>query len=134
MAYFRSARVVVERCIELGSIESIKELVKNGLGVGIVAEWPMRAELLRGELVTRPLGRRPLSRQWYAVSLRERALNPVETNLIRYLREGAADLTNLTEKPAKGAQTTNASAPSAVHWGLKLTALQPLLLLLAAGM
>jgi len=74
MAYFRSAGVAVQRCIELGSIESIKELVKIGLGVGIVAEWPIRAELQKGELVSRPLGRRALARQWYAGYLRERNL------------------------------------------------------------
>lgn len=131
MAYFRSARVAVERCIELGSIESIKELVKNGLGVGIVAEWPIREELTRGELVSRPLGRRALSRQWYAVYLRERAPSPVEVNLIRYLREATSDLLQQSEKPARGTRPTGA-APHA-NWRLKLSALQPLLVLLALG-
>jgi DNA-binding transcriptional LysR family regulator len=89
-AYFRTARMAIQRCIELGSVESIKELVKNGLGVGVVAEWPIRAELESGELVTRPLGARPLRRQWYAVFLRERGLNATEENLIRFFREDTA--------------------------------------------
>jgi DNA-binding transcriptional LysR family regulator len=91
-AYFRTARVAIERCIELGSVESIKELVKNGLGVGIVAEWPIRGELERGELVTRPLGQRPLRREWQAVFLRDRGLNASEESLIRFFREDTAAL------------------------------------------
>ncbi len=90
MAYFRTSRIATPRCIELGSIESIKELVKNGLGVGIVAKWPIQAELERGELVARPLGRRPLRRQWYAVYLRERGLQEPEQKLIRYAYEAMA--------------------------------------------
>jgi DNA-binding transcriptional LysR family regulator len=86
-AYFRTARVAIHRCIELGSVESIKELVKNGLGIGIVAEWPIRPELASAELVTRPLGERPLRRQWHAVFLRERGLNVTEETLIRFFRE-----------------------------------------------
>lgn len=91
MAYFRTARIALPRCIELGSIESIKELVKNGLGVGIVAAWPIQAELARGELVARPLGRRPLRRQWHAVYLRERGLRESEQKLIRYVCDAMAE-------------------------------------------
>jgi DNA-binding transcriptional LysR family regulator len=123
MAYFRTARVAVERCIELGSIESIKELVKNGLGVGIVAEWPIRTELMRGELVSRPLGRHVLSRQWYAVNLRERGLSPVEENVIRYFREETVDLPRGTAKLPL----------AATGWRRTLSALQPLLVLLVVG-
>jgi LysR family transcriptional regulator, low CO2-responsive transcriptional regulator len=102
-AYFRTARVAVDRCIELGSVESIKELVKNGLGIGVVAEWPIRAELARGELVTRPLGDRPLHRQWHAVSLRERGLNAMEENLISLFREDASALVNSDAELEKAA-------------------------------
>lgn len=92
MAYFRNARVALRRIIELGSIESIKELVKNGLGVGIVAVWPIRAEIERGELVTRPLGEQPLTRQWYAVYLRERELRAPEESVLRYFRQATASI------------------------------------------
>ncbi|HEY8994944.1 MAG TPA: LysR family transcriptional regulator, partial [Lacunisphaera sp.] len=53
--YLRGRRIVMDKFVEPGSIESIKELVKNGLGIGVVAQWPIRAELQSGELVTRPL-------------------------------------------------------------------------------
>lgn len=103
MGYFRAARITPQRCIELGSIESIKELVKNGLGVGVVAEWPIRAELERGELVSRPLGRRPLCRQWQAAYLAERRLSAVEESVLRFFREDAAPIDVTAAKGAGGA-------------------------------
>jgi DNA-binding transcriptional LysR family regulator len=90
MAYFRTARVMLGQCIEIGSLESMKELVKNGLGVGIIADWTIRAELARHELVTRPLGRRPLARQWHGVYLRERGLGAAEESVLDFFRAATA--------------------------------------------
>jgi DNA-binding transcriptional LysR family regulator len=90
--YFRARRVSLARCIELGSVDSIKELVKNGLGIGVIATWPIRAELERGELVSRPLGDKPLTRQWHAVHFRHHTLTPAEQSMVNFFREecGAA--------------------------------------------
>ena len=85
--YLRTRRIIMDRYIELGSIESIKELVKNGLGIGVVAQWPIRAELESGELVTRPLGTLPLRRQWQAVHLRGRPLNEAENAFVGYFKQ-----------------------------------------------
>ncbi len=90
--YLRARRIMMEKYIELGSIESIKELVKNGLGVGVVAQWPIRAELQSGELVTRPIGEKPLGRQWQAVHLRGRPLNEAENSFVRLFRTAAVSL------------------------------------------
>lgn len=90
--YLRTRRILMEKYIELGSIESIKELVKNGLGVGVVAQWPIRAELQSGELVTRPLGEKPLARQWYAVHLRGRTLTEAENLFLRFFQRATANL------------------------------------------
>lgn len=95
-SYFRARRVALNRCIELGSVESIKEMVKNGLGVGITALWPILPELKRGELVSRPLGKQALPREWHAVSPRERELSDAEQALIRCFREEAGALTMAT--------------------------------------
>lgn len=123
MTHFRAARINLKRVIELGSIESIKELVKNGLGVGIVANWPIRPEIERGELVSRPLAEPPLTRQWYAVHLRDHELRATETSAIRYFRRATASLS--VGEPAE------ASKPEAANRAaLKLSALQPSL---AAG-
>lgn len=123
MAHFRTARVTLKRVIELGSIESIKELVKNGLGVGIVANWPIRAEIERGELVSRPLAEPPLIRQWYAVHLREHELRATETSTIRHFRQAAAALG--VGEPVEVSKFDVANRPAA-----KLSALRPSL---AAG-
>jgi DNA-binding transcriptional LysR family regulator len=91
--HLRARRIMMEKYIELGSIESIKELVKNGLGVGVVAQWPIRAELQAGELVTRPIGEKPLVRQWQAVHLRGRPLNEAENSFVRFFRQATGSLT-----------------------------------------
>jgi LysR family transcriptional regulator, low CO2-responsive transcriptional regulator len=95
--YLRARRIMMEKYIELGSIESIKELVKNGLGVGVVAQWPIRAELQTGELITRPIGEKPLARQWQAVHLRGRPLNEAENSFVRFFRRATS---SLVERPS----------------------------------
>jgi DNA-binding transcriptional LysR family regulator len=62
--YFQREGMVLNTVIELGSMEAIKELVKLGLGVSIIAPWTARKELESGALVSLPLGRRKLKRNW----------------------------------------------------------------------
>ena len=62
--YFRRDRIVLPTSIELGSMEAIKELVKLGLGVSILAPWVAAKELAEGSLRALPLGRRRLERRW----------------------------------------------------------------------
>jgi DNA-binding transcriptional LysR family regulator len=62
--YFREEGMVLNTVIELGSMEAIKELVKLGLGVSILAPWIARKELEERSLVAVPLGRRKLRRNW----------------------------------------------------------------------
>ncbi len=62
--YFREEKMVLNLFIELGSMEAIKELVKLGLGISILAPWTARQELLQKTLVTLPLSKRKLKRNW----------------------------------------------------------------------
>jgi DNA-binding transcriptional LysR family regulator len=62
--YFKNEKVTLTNFIELGSMEAIKELVKLGLGAGILAPWIATSELANGTLVSLPLGQRKLSRRW----------------------------------------------------------------------
>lgn len=62
--YFRDEEMELNLGIELGDMEAIKELVKLGLGISILAPWIVRKELDARELVALPLGRRKLKRQW----------------------------------------------------------------------
>ncbi len=72
--YFREEKITLNNYIELGSMEAIKELVKIGMGAGILAPWIAREELKSGALVEFPLGRRKLTRNWGVVYLRGRRL------------------------------------------------------------
>jgi len=56
--YFRDEKIVLSASIELGNMEAIKELVKLGLGVSILAPWVARKELAEGSLRALPLGKR----------------------------------------------------------------------------
>jgi DNA-binding transcriptional LysR family regulator len=72
--YFREEKVLLTNYIELGSMEAIKELVKIGLGAGVLAPWIARVELETGSLVSLPLGARKLRRKWGVAHLKGRRL------------------------------------------------------------
>ena len=72
--YFRGEKTVLSNFIELGSMEAIKELVKIGIGAGILAPWIARTELENGSLISLPLGAKPLRRRWGVAHLKGRRL------------------------------------------------------------
>jgi DNA-binding transcriptional LysR family regulator len=63
-AYFQHEAIVLPASIELGNMEAIKELVKLGLGVSILAPWVAQRELNEGSLRALALGPRRLERTW----------------------------------------------------------------------
>jgi DNA-binding transcriptional LysR family regulator len=80
--YFRDEGLPLTNILELGSMEAIKELVKIGLGVGILAPWVAAKELSSGALVSLPLGKRKLKRQWGVGHLRGRRLSLGEETFV----------------------------------------------------
>ena len=80
--YFRKEEIVLHSLLDLGNMEAIKELVKLGLGISIVAPWQARKELLEGSLVALSLGRRKLRRRWGVLHYRGRRLNLAEETFI----------------------------------------------------
>jgi DNA-binding transcriptional LysR family regulator len=80
--------------MELGSIETIKELVKIGLGISVLATWIARPELKEGSLMAMPLGRRKLRREWGILSLRGRDLTMVEKDFVQLCSAATGDLDN----------------------------------------
>jgi len=96
--YFRSEGLPLANFLELGSMEAIKELVKIGLGVGVLAPWVAKQELEAGALVSLPLGKRKLRRRWGVGYLRSRRLSLGEETFVGlcqtvtedYRRAGAA--------------------------------------------
>ena len=63
-AYFQREKLVLPTSIELGNMEAIKELVKLGLGISILAPWVAHKELAEGSLQALALGPRKLERTW----------------------------------------------------------------------
>lgn len=71
--HLREERFSPGSVIELSSMEAIKELVRVGLGVGILAPWVCKAELEQGSLVALPMGRNPLRRTWGIAGIKGRS-------------------------------------------------------------
>ena len=62
--YFESENVSLGHGVEMSDPESIKDLVRSSMAVGVLSPMLLSKELAEGSLVSIPLGRRPLLRQW----------------------------------------------------------------------
>jgi DNA-binding transcriptional LysR family regulator len=80
--YFRQEQIVLHSLLDLGNMEAIKELVKLGLGVSIVAPWTAQKELKDHSLVAVPLGRRKLRRRWGVLHWKGRRLSLAEETFV----------------------------------------------------
>jgi DNA-binding transcriptional LysR family regulator len=90
--FFRHLDLVPSAIMEIDSIEAIKELVKLNLGVSVMAPWTADKELVRGRLKMRPLGSKPLWRQWTASYLAGRRLTLAEESFCKLCRHHAAGM------------------------------------------
>jgi DNA-binding transcriptional LysR family regulator len=81
--YFKQEKMVLNTVMELGSMDGIKELVKLGLGVSILAPWLVEKELQEKSLVALPLGKRRLKRSWVIASRKGRRLSIAEETFIK---------------------------------------------------
>jgi DNA-binding transcriptional LysR family regulator len=90
--YFAEEDMVLNTVMEFGSMEAIKELVKLGLGVSILAPWIARKELEAGELVSLALGKRKLKRTWGLACWRGRRLTLAEETFVSLCRTRCARL------------------------------------------
>jgi DNA-binding transcriptional LysR family regulator len=97
--YFREERVSLSNVIELGSMEAIKELVKIGIGAGVLAPWIARVELENGSLLSLPLGPRKLRRRWGVAHLKGRRLALGEETFVGLCRS-ACEVLGLKEPVA----------------------------------
>lgn len=80
--YLREEGCPPAQVIELGSMDAIKELVKIGLGVGVLAPWAARTEIENGALVDLPIGKKPLRRRWCVAYLKGRKLQLGEETFV----------------------------------------------------
>lgn len=73
--------------MEISSPEASKELIKVGMGVGILANWAVEDEVKNGDLVSLALGGKKLARTW-GISVRKgRKLNKAERIFMKIAQE-----------------------------------------------
>ncbi|MCC5808113.1 MAG: LysR family transcriptional regulator [Opitutales bacterium] len=80
--YLRRDGVAIRNTIELGSMEAIKDLVKIGVGVSVLATWIVQREVAESSLRILPLGRRQLKRTWGVTMLKDRKPGLTEETFI----------------------------------------------------
>lgn len=68
MATLKKIGVPASAVLSLGSMEAIKEMVKVGLGVGVLAPWVTARETDAGSLVALSSSTPPMRREWGVVS------------------------------------------------------------------
>jgi len=92
--YFREEQLPLSAVIELGSVEAIKELVKLGVGVGVLAPWVASAETRDKSLSLLPLGRRKLKRKWGVLHWRNPNRPLAQTQFIELCARACAKILN----------------------------------------
>jgi len=80
--HLRAEGHAFSKVIELDSVEAIKELVKIGIGVGILAPWVAQKEVSDGSMHLLSPTRKQLKRTWGACYLKGRKLSLMEETLI----------------------------------------------------
>jgi DNA-binding transcriptional LysR family regulator len=85
--YFSENGISLSRQIELGSMDAIKELVKLGMGAGVLSSWVAKTELSQGLLRSFPLGPRPLKRIWGIAYAGSKRLSLPEETFVSLCRE-----------------------------------------------
>ncbi len=91
-AFFRRYGVRPRIRMTLGSNEAIKQMVAGRLGVSILSQSTVLAELETGELVMLDVHGLPIERQWYIVYLEGKRLTPAAEAFCAFLlshRKGA---------------------------------------------
>ncbi len=73
--HFTHAGVPLQTCLELGSIEAIKEGVVAGLGIAVLPREAVALEIASGDLAVLDVEGFPLKRQWYVVHVKGRRLS-----------------------------------------------------------
>lgn len=91
-AYFRKEDIRLRASMEVGSEDSIKQMIRMGLGIGLLPKWSVAQELRERTLVSLPLGRRRLRREWGVLHVHGRKLSFAENVLVDLLRNVAQDL------------------------------------------
>jgi DNA-binding transcriptional LysR family regulator len=89
--YFREKRPL-NVVLEVENLETIREMVKAGLGIGILPAWVIQDDLNLGNLKAFAAGRRMLSLGWGLHSRRNRTLDLIQSDFRALCAETAKEL------------------------------------------
>ncbi len=78
--------------MEIASNETIKQAVMAGLGIAVISEHTVGAELRDGRLAVLRVAQFPVMQQWLAVRMAQRAVGPASSALWDFLVAEAGDL------------------------------------------
>jgi len=94
------ASVTPKRISSVRLTEAIVEMVKAGLGIGVLSKWSIAKELTTGTVQAIPLTKRGFFRTWHAATLRARQTQPHLDAFIRLLANNSV----LVPEPKKRTQ------------------------------
>jgi DNA-binding transcriptional LysR family regulator len=108
--FFAAQEIKPAALMEIGSLELLKHLVAQRVGVGVLPPWMLNGELDEGTIQLRPLGSKSLQRHWVLLHHAERILTWPEEKFLALLRGRLArlcatrkDLPSSTQKAAGAA-------------------------------
>jgi DNA-binding transcriptional LysR family regulator len=93
--YFEREGIRLKSKLEVGSLEIIKEMVKDGAGIAALATWAVRNELREKSLVAVPLGKRKLKRNWCAMRSLDRKPDLAHETFVKISLEATKALHSL---------------------------------------
>ena len=98
--YFERDGIRLKCSMELGSLEAIKEMVKEGTGITALSPWAVRKELDERTLVALPLGKRKLKRNWCMLRAPGRKSGLADETFARFSLEATKAVMSLTSVAA----------------------------------
>jgi len=84
--YFREEGIRIDPFIEIANEQAIIEFVRLDMGAGILPPWLVANEIEQGLLVSLPLGRRRLKRQWSVFAKKSRQFTIAENLFVKICR------------------------------------------------
>jgi len=85
--YFRSRKTSMQRLIEMGGNEAIKQGIVSGLGISILSQYTVIQELKTGQLVMLDVEGFPIINQWHVGYLAGKEPVPVARYFLDQLKE-----------------------------------------------
>jgi LysR family transcriptional regulator, low CO2-responsive transcriptional regulator len=92
VSHFRKEGAEINNPLVLGSMDAIKELVKVGMGVGVLASWIVKEEIMKGTLVNISMGSSVIRRTWGISYLKWKELNEVERDFCELCIKNCSEL------------------------------------------